>query len=161
MILRPSVAYHHMSVGLFYLDVSEIVVSHRTYLCVCSRYNLSAYCTLYMRSKSPTASHHPITGLCDGKVVHHSFIEKTVEEVKAVEEKRKEKQKLKDQRQKQQNTNINKKKKSEEEHKKRCLEGMGTDGEKVDDAGEDGEDDNNNEDDEEFTSDEDDAEYFR
>lgn len=100
-------------------------------------------------------------GLCDGKVVHHSFIEKTVEEVKAVEEKRKEKQKLKDQRQKQQNTNINKKKKSEEEHKKRCLEGMGTDGEKVDDAGEDGEDDNNNEDDEEFTSDEDDAEYFR
>jgi len=98
-------------------------------------------------------------GLCDGKVVHHSFIEKTSEEVNAIEEARKDKQKLKDQRQKEQNTNVVKKKK--EEHKRKCLEGMGADGEKAN-AGQNGEEDNdNNNDDDEYTSDEDDAEYFR
>merc|ERR1739838_342377 len=95
-------------------------------------------------------------GLCDGKVVHHSFIEKTSEEA------RKDKQKLKDQRQIEQNTNVVKKKKSLEEHKRKCLEGMGADGEKAN-AGQNGEedDDDNNNDDDEYTSDEDDAEYFR
>jgi len=97
-------------------------------------------------------------GLCDGKVVHHSFIEKSLEEVNALEQSRKEKQKLKEQRQKEQNQNIVEKKRTQEEHKKKCLEGMGTETEK--DA-KDGDDNDQGEDEDEFTSDEDDAEYFR
>jgi len=101
-------------------------------------------------------------GLCDGKVVHHSFIEKTSEELNALEQTRKEKQKIKEQRQKEQKQNIANKTKSKEEHKKKCLEGMGSEGAAAKDG--DDEEDNGNEaegDDDDFTSDEDDAEYFR
>lgn len=99
-------------------------------------------------------------GLCDGKVVHHAFIEKTAEELNSLEESRKQKQKLKEQRQKEQKQNIAEKKKTKEEHKKKCLEGMGADGgatSKPDDEGDDGNDGG----DDDLTSDEDDAEYFR
>jgi len=103
-------------------------------------------------------------GLCDGKVVHHAFIEKTTEEINALEAERKEKQKIKEQRQKEQKKNIAEKKKSKEEHKKKCLEGInaeeGVYGAKKDDDGDD-DDDGNEADDDELTSDEDDAEYFR
>jgi len=103
-------------------------------------------------------------GLCDGKVVHHSFIEKSSEELSALEKTRKEKLKIKEQRQKEQKQNIANKKKSQEEHKKKCLEGMSTeDGDSKEKKDEDGanDDDAAEGDDEEFTSDEDDAEYFR
>lgn len=97
-------------------------------------------------------------GLCDGKVVHHAFIEKTAEELKTLEQSRKEKLKIKEQRQKEQNQNIVKKKQSQEEHKRKCLEGMEPD---AGDGGDDNDNDDEAGDDEEFTSDEDDAEYFR
>jgi len=103
-------------------------------------------------------------GLCDGKVVHHSFIEKTAEEIKALEATRKDKQKLKEQRQNQQKQNIVEKKKSKEEHKQKCLEGMNAEdgaGASKKEGDDDGDYDGNEADDDEFTSDEDDAEYFR
>jgi len=95
-------------------------------------------------------------GLCDGKVVFHSYLEKTAEELKALEEGRKLKKKMKEERQKEQKQNIEKKNKEKADHKKKCLEGM-----EVDNADKEEQDNYTAESEEEYTSEEDDADYYR
>ncbi|KAG8542702.1 hypothetical protein GDO81_026249 [Engystomops pustulosus] len=63
-------------------------------------------------------------GLSDGKVIYHSLIKRTEEEIEAMLERREKKLKLKMERKKKQEQNIQRKKEMRDENKKRSLAGM-------------------------------------
>ncbi|XP_075062952.1 suppressor of SWI4 1 homolog [Mixophyes fleayi] len=63
-------------------------------------------------------------GLSDGKVLYHSFIQKTEEEIKAMLERREKKLKQKRERKKKQELNVQQKQQQKEENKNRSLAGM-------------------------------------
>nr|XP_033779420.1 suppressor of SWI4 1 homolog [Geotrypetes seraphini] len=63
-------------------------------------------------------------GLNDGKVLYHSFVHKTEEELKAALERKEEKLRLKAERRKKQEHDIAQKKALREDHKKKSLEGI-------------------------------------
>ncbi|XP_046352854.2 suppressor of SWI4 1 homolog [Haliotis rufescens] len=63
-------------------------------------------------------------GLCEGAVIHHSFIHKTPTDLLADKKKKELKLKLKQSRQTKQMQNVKKKEKLKAEHKQRSLEGM-------------------------------------
>ncbi|XP_029440401.1 uncharacterized protein LOC115080399 [Rhinatrema bivittatum] len=65
-------------------------------------------------------------GLNDGKVLYHSFVHKTEEELKTALERKEEKLRLKAERRKKQERDIAQKKAQREEHKKKSLQGMQT-----------------------------------
>lgn len=100
-------------------------------------------------------------GLSDGKVLYHSFIKKTEEEISAMLERKEKKLKLKNERKQKQEQNVQKKQQQKEENKNRSMAGMkrkkGEDDEdsEVEDPGLSGEQDPAN------LSEDDDAEYYR
>ncbi|AET38715.1 rRNA-binding ribosome biosynthesis protein Ecym_3218 [Eremothecium cymbalariae DBVPG len=61
-------------------------------------------------------------GICNGKVLHHEYIQKTDYEIKALEKKHAEKQKIKEQRRREQEQNIARKKATKEAKKQRKME---------------------------------------
>ncbi|XP_053574002.1 suppressor of SWI4 1 homolog [Bombina bombina] len=63
-------------------------------------------------------------GLSDGKVLYHSFIQRTEEEIKAMLENKEKKLQLKHERKKTQDADVQRKKQQKEENKKRSLAGM-------------------------------------
>ncbi|KAK3590963.1 hypothetical protein CHS0354_034535 [Potamilus streckersoni] len=97
-------------------------------------------------------------GVCSGQIMFHEFIQKTKEELGAMEAYRQQKKILKEQRKQQQQKNVERKKVQKEEHKQRSLEGMKKKGQLKVTAGEaeienPGQDDSADEDD--------DVEYYR
>ncbi|XP_056426586.1 suppressor of SWI4 1 homolog [Hyla sarda] len=98
-------------------------------------------------------------GINDGKVLHHTFVQKTEEEIKAMLDRREKKLKLKSERKKKQEQDVQRKTEMKEDNKKRSLAGMKRK------QPEDGEDDDEVEDpgaqDPAEVSDDDDAEYYR
>ncbi|KAG8441308.1 hypothetical protein GDO86_006877 [Hymenochirus boettgeri] len=63
-------------------------------------------------------------GLSNGKVLYHSFVQKTEEEIKAILERKEKKLHQKNQRKQQQEGDVERKKKLKEQNKKRSLAGM-------------------------------------
>ncbi len=63
-------------------------------------------------------------GLFDGEVLHHSLVEKTDEEKKAIRAIREKKKKEKEKRKKEQEINVKRKEQAKEEHKQKSLAGM-------------------------------------
>ncbi|AJP39163.1 AQG_2a_G0024400.mRNA.1.CDS.1 [Saccharomyces cerevisiae] len=61
-------------------------------------------------------------GICSGKVLHHEFVQKSSEEIKALEKRHAAKMRLKEQRKKEQEENIAKKKAVKDAKKQRKLE---------------------------------------
>ncbi|CAI4515691.1 CQS_1a_G0023040.mRNA.1.CDS.1 [Saccharomyces cerevisiae] len=61
-------------------------------------------------------------GICSGKVLHHEFVQKSSEEIKALEKRHAAKMRLKEQRRKEQEENIAKKKAVKDAKKQRKLE---------------------------------------
>lgn len=61
-------------------------------------------------------------GICSGKVLHHEYVEKTDDEIKALEKKHREKMRIKEERRKEQEENIAKKKAHKEAKKQRKME---------------------------------------
>ncbi|XP_063787553.1 suppressor of SWI4 1 homolog isoform X2 [Pseudophryne corroboree] len=99
-------------------------------------------------------------GLNDGKVLYHSFVQKTEEEIIAMLERKEKKLKQKKERKKQQEKNVLQKQQQKEENKKRSVAGMKRK------RGEGGDDDSEVEDpgtsvDPADVSEDDDAEYYR
>ncbi|XP_040202328.1 suppressor of SWI4 1 homolog [Rana temporaria] len=100
-------------------------------------------------------------GLSDGKVLYHSFIKKTEEEISAMLDRKEKKLKLKNERKKKQEQNVQKKQEQKKENKSRSMAGMkrkkGEEEEdsEVEDPGESGAQDPAN------LSEDDDAEYYR
>ena len=84
-------------------------------------------------------------GICSGKVLHHEFVQKSSEEIKALEKRHAAKMRLKEQRKKEQEENIAKKKAVKDAKKQRKLErrkaraAEGGEGQGQDDAMSDGE----------------------
>ncbi|AJV09939.1 Ssf2p [Saccharomyces cerevisiae YJM1439] len=90
-------------------------------------------------------------GICSGKVLHHEFVQKSSEEIKALEKRHAAKMRLKEQRRKEQEENIAKKKAVKDAKKQRKLErrkaraeeqgeGQGKDGAMSDDGSSSSED---------------------
>ncbi|KAF4006425.1 Brix domain family protein [Saccharomyces cerevisiae] len=90
-------------------------------------------------------------GICSGKVLHHEFVQKSSEEIKALERRHAAKMRLKEQRRKEQEENIAKKKAVKDAKKQRKLErrkaraeeqgeGQGKDGAMSDDGSSSSED---------------------
>ncbi|CAI6575785.1 AAB_G0011760.mRNA.1.CDS.1 [Saccharomyces cerevisiae] len=90
-------------------------------------------------------------GICSGKVLHHEFVQKSSEEIKALEKRHAAKMRLKEQRKKEQEENIAKKKAVKDAKKQRKLErrkaraeeqgeGQGKDGAMSDDGSSSSED---------------------
>ncbi|CAI4364408.1 BFH_collapsed_G0011550.mRNA.1.CDS.1 [Saccharomyces cerevisiae] len=90
-------------------------------------------------------------GICSGKVLHHEFVQKSSEEIKALEKRHAAKMRLKEQRRKEQEENIAKKKAVKDAKKQRKLErrkaraeeqgeGQGKDGSMSDDGSSSSED---------------------
>ncbi|XP_053320822.1 suppressor of SWI4 1 homolog [Spea bombifrons] len=99
-------------------------------------------------------------GLSDGKVLYHSFVKKTEEEIKAMLERRENRLRQKHERKKKQEKDVERKKEQNEANKKRSLAGMkrknDADGDSdAEDPGTSGENDPAN------ISEDDDAEYYR
>uniref|UniRef100_A0A8C5M501 Peter pan homolog n=1 Tax=Leptobrachium leishanense TaxID=445787 RepID=A0A8C5M501_9ANUR len=96
-------------------------------------------------------------GLSDGKVLYHTFIQKTEDELKEMLARKEQKLRLKQERKKKQEGDVQRKKLQKDEHKKRSLAGIknkqGGDGDS--DAEDPGENDPAN------VSEDDDAEYYR
>ncbi|KAM4747426.1 suppressor of SWI4 1 homolog [Rhinophrynus dorsalis] len=63
-------------------------------------------------------------GLSNGKVLYHSFVQKTEEEIKAMLERREKKLRQKNERKKKQEGDVERKKQLKEDNKKRSLAGM-------------------------------------
>ncbi|KAG9488504.1 suppressor of SWI4 1 homolog [Eleutherodactylus coqui] len=99
-------------------------------------------------------------GLSDGKVLYHSFVQKTEEEIKAMLDRREKKLKQKSERKKKQEQDVQRKKETKEENKNRSLAGMKRkrpedEDSDVEDPGASAEQDAAN------VSEDDDAEYYR
>ncbi|XP_069802447.1 suppressor of SWI4 1 homolog [Dendropsophus ebraccatus] len=100
-------------------------------------------------------------GINDGKVLHHTFVQKTEEEIKAMLDRREKKLKQKSERKKKQEQDVQRKKEMKDENKKRSLAGMkrkqpeDEEDDEVEDPGASGEQNPAD------VSDDDDAEYYR
>jgi len=63
-------------------------------------------------------------GICDGEVLHHSYITKTAEQIETIRGARFKKRTLKERRRLEQEANVQKKLEQREEHRNQCLDGM-------------------------------------